>query len=219
MMNLPSIILGIIGPPCSGKSSVAEILESLGGLWINADSIAKEQLDEPEVIEQLVALFGERVLKPEPRRPTEAISHRAISRPAIANLVFGDNDKAVQHLHQLESIIHPRTRREIERRIEQAHQVADSDTRRKLIILDVPLLLENGWDARCDEVWCLKVAPDRQAALLAARGWTLDEVVRRERRQLPWSEKEARATRVIENHGTLDDLRRQVIDGLRQCLS
>lgn len=212
-MTQPLPILGIIGPPCSGKSTVAEMLQGHGGLWINADVIAKEQLDDPKVVEKLVDLLGDGILQANTRQSTPKIS-----RPAIANLVFGDDPESAQRLQQLESIVHPRTRREIERRIEQANQVVDPTVRAKLIVLDVPLLIESGWDARCDEVWYLRIEPTRQAALLAARGWTSDELARRQRRQLSWPKKEARATRVIENNGTLDELRRQVIDGLNRVL-
>ncbi|TWT94193.1 dephospho-CoA kinase [Neorhodopirellula pilleata] len=219
MTSDPLPILGIIGPPCSGKSTVAGILQSRGGVWINADVIAKEQLGEPEVIEELVALFGAGILGHNPQLPDSSRSEPSLSRSAIANLVFGDDEESVRRLRQLESILHPRTRREIERQIQQSNEIADHDDRLKLIVLDVPLLIESGWDARCDEVWCLKISPDRHAALLAVRGWTSDELTRRQRRQLSWSEKEARSTRIIENDGSLDQLERQVIEGLSRLLS
>lgn len=190
------MIIGVIGPPCSGKSTVAETLQSLGGDWVNADMIAKQQLTDPAVVDELVAAFGEAILEP----------NGELSRPAIANRVFGDDDDSQQRLRQLESVIHPRTRVEIERRIQESTE--------RFIILDVPLLIESGWHKRCTEVWCLKVSPKRQTALLASRGWSREELARRERRQIRWSEKEKAATWVIENDGTVDELRQRVTQRL-----
>lgn len=189
-------VIGIIGPPCSGKSTVARIVESRGGRWIDADAIAKAQLVDPEVIAALVARFGNDILA----------SNGSISRGRIADLVFGDDEESRQRLTALESIVHPRT-----------HQIIESQLHRAIaneipyVILDVPLLLESGWEHDCDQVWCMHIAPERHEKLLAARGWSAAELARREKRQLPWEEKRRRSTWVIENNGSVEELRDQVI--------
>lgn len=195
----PTFVIGIIGPPCSGKSTVARIIDSRGGLWIDADLIAKQQLVEPEVIAALVASFGTGI----------RASDGAISRGRIADLVFGDDEESHRRLKVLESIIHPRTHEIIESQLRDAIE-------RKVpyVILDVPLLLESGWEQECDQVWCMHIAPERHAELLAARGWSPTELARREQRQLPWEEKRRRSDWVIDNNGTVDELRDQVIKAL-----
>lgn len=194
-----TFVIGIIGPPCSGKSTVARIIESRGGVWVDADAIAKSQLDDPEVIATLAARLGTEILA----------SDGSISRGRIADLVFGDDEESHRRLKALESVIHPRT-----------HEIIKSQLRaaiaRKVpyIILDVPLLLESGWEQECDQVWCMHIAPRRHAELLAARGWSPAELARREQRQLPWEEKRRRSTWVINNDGTVDELRDQVTKAL-----
>lgn len=188
-------VIGIIGPPCSGKSTVAKILQSHDAVWINADTIAKEQLNDPDVIDQLVERFG----------PSIQQSDGTLSRPAIADLVFGDDAESTGRLEALEAIIHPRTRLAIAEQLAQA-----TDVGAPIVVLDVPLLIESGWDSQCDEVWCLKIDPKRQADLLDARGWDLEELKRRQRRQLSWEEKERQATTVIVNDGTLAELEAKV---------
>ena len=191
-----TLVIGIIGPPCSGKSTVAEVVQSRGGVWLNADKIAKQQLDNPAVIEQLVASFGSSIQN----------TDGTLSRPQIADLVFGDDAQSQQRLKQLEAIVHPRTRAIIR------EQLAEASRRgAPYVILDVPLLLESGWKEECDEVWCLQIEAQRHAALLAARGWDTEELARRERRQMPWSEKRRQSTWVIENNATIERLQDNVL--------
>jgi dephospho-CoA kinase len=199
-----TIVIGIIGPPCSGKSTVAEVVQSRGGVWLNADTIAKQQLHQPDVIEQLVDCFG----------PGIRDADGGLSRPRIADLVFGDDAASQQRLKQLESIVHPRTRAIIREHLAQATLRGTP-----YVILDVPLLLESGWKDECDEVWCVQIEPQRHAALLAARGWDAEELARRQRRQLPWSEKRRQSTWVIENNGTVEQLREKVLVRLNQHLT
>ncbi|TWU18180.1 dephospho-CoA kinase [Allorhodopirellula heiligendammensis] len=196
-----TLVIGIIGPPCSGKSTVARVVESRGGVWIDADAIAKEQLSDAEVIADLVESFGIAILA----------SDGSVSRAQIADLVFGDDDESHRRLKKLESIIHPRTHRIIQSRLDTA------TARGALyIILDVPLLLESGWESQCDQIWCMQIEPARHRQLLAARGWSETELARREQRQLPWAEKRRRSTWVIQNDGSVDDLREKVVRMLNQ---
>ncbi len=192
-------VIGIIGPPCSGKSTVAQIVESRGGVWIDADAIAKEQLRDAEVIADIVECFGAGVLA----------SDGSLSRGSIADLVFGDDEASQERLTQLESIVHPRTRKIIQARLKDA-----IEKKARYVVLDVPLLLESGWDRQCDQVWCMQIDPERHQQLLAARGWSAAELARREQRQISWSEKRRRSTWVIENDGRVEDLREEVVQKL-----
>lgn len=196
-------IIGIIGPPCSGKSTVARHLESLGGIWLNADEIAKDQLTKPDVIEKLIAMFGGVIQSDD----------GTLSRPRLADLVFGDDEASLGRLRQLESVLHPRTRTVLHERIQEA---AAKDA--LFVILDVPLLLENGWQSECDEIWCLRVSPEQHGKLIEARSWDATELQRRGARQWSWQRKEKASTRVIENDGSVDDLHRRVGEAITDAL-
>lgn len=196
-------IIGVIGPPCSGKSMVARHLESLGGVWLNADEIAKSQLSEPDIIHELKSLFGDSI----------QMADGSLSRSRLADLVFGDDENSHARLRQLEGVLHPRTRTILQSEIAKA-----KSDRRPFVILDVPLLLESGYRETCDEVWCLQVAPERHQKLLASRGWNMDELERRNARQWSWDRKRSASTRVIPNNGTLDELRRLVESELASVL-
>ncbi|WDQ18923.1 dephospho-CoA kinase [Rhodopirellula sp. P2] len=191
----PTPIIGVIGPPCSGKSTVARHLESLGGVWLNADEIAKSQLHQPDVIAELKLLFGDSI----------QTSDGSLSRERLADLVFGDDETSLARLRQLEGVLHPRTRTILQSRI------ADAKTEgQPFVILDVPLLLESGYGDTCDEVWCLQVDPERHLELLRSRGWDQTELERRTARQWSWERKRAASNRVLSNNGTEADLRRLV---------
>lgn len=192
-------VIGIIGPPCSGKSTVARYLQSLGGVWLDADRVAKQQLADPDVIAEIATTFGEEVLA----------TDGTVRRERIADLVFANDVESQVRLKKLEAIIHPRTRAILRQSLERAK----SDNV-PIVILDVPLLLESGWQTDCDEVWCMSVSPVHHARLLAARGWDAEELARRQARQLSWEEKRRRSDWVLENDGTIEELQTKVDDRL-----
>jgi len=197
-------IIGIVGPPCSGKSTVSETLQEYGGLWLNADLIAKEQLLEPDVKAEIQAAFGVGVID----------SSGNVSRPELAKLVFGHDEESASRLETLEAILHPRTRALIHERLSEARE-----RKRPIVILDIPLLFEVGWESECDEVWCLRVSPEKHRQLLAARGWDASELKRRQANQLAPEIKQQRATLVIDNDGTPEDLRQTVKNLIESQLS
>ncbi|MEM6365132.1 MAG: dephospho-CoA kinase [Planctomycetota bacterium] len=190
-----TLVVGILGPPCSGKSTLAKSLQSYGGVWIDADSIAKEQLDEPEVSDALIEMFGDQILD----------ERRQLNRSAIASLVFGDDPSSQRRLRQLESVIHPRVRRIIHERLRDLIRA-----QQRWAILDVPLLIESGWSLVCDEILCVRVAKEIHMQLIANRGWTIDELVRRQQRQIADTLKQRHATRIIDNSGDPAGWREQI---------
>ena len=191
--------IGLIGPPCSGKSTVAAALvQTRAATWLDADEIAKSMLDRPEIRDRLVETFGRSILVDD-----------QISRPALASLVFGRDESSARRLKQLESIVHPPTHAELHRRRDAA--IADGAA---IILLDIPLLLESGWRAHCDEIWCLRVPEAKQRELVAARGWTWDQWQRRAAKQIPQSTKESIASRIVVNDGMMEDLTRQITNEL-----
>ncbi|MCC9641377.1 dephospho-CoA kinase [Rhodopirellula sp. JC740] len=197
-------IIGVIGPPCSGKSTVAKHLQSRGGEWINADLIAKQQLDCPDVIQELTERLGSSIVTDD----------GTISKKHLADLVFGDDADSFARLRVLESVVHPRTRRAIHDRIAEAAR-----QERPFVILDIPLLIESGYQSICDEVWCMEISAEHHQRLLAERGWDDSELQRRAARQLPWKEKAAASTRVLRNEGTLADLKASVDVCLHETLN
>ncbi len=178
--SVPSI--GLMGAPGAGKSLVARQMASLGCMVIDSDALAKQALDEPEVVDQLVKRWGEGILTDQGR----------VDRSVLADLVFADPDRR----KQLEGIIHPRVHagRAVLRK------QALEDPKVLAIVEDSPLLLESGIDRDCDALVFVD-APRalRLQRVTRDRGWDALELSRREKSQMPLDIKRERADYVISN--------------------
>jgi dephospho-CoA kinase len=185
-------VIGVCGVPAGGKSAVAAILSGLGAVWINADRIAHQVLEFPEVTEQIVMRFGSAILDADGK----------IDRPRLGQIVFGDDGLAHASLRYLESVVHPQTGKLIYR------QIVDAIGRNApVVVLDIPLLFESGWDIWCDEVWFIDTPDETVRGSANRRGWTAETLERRKARQLPVDQKRRLSSHIIDNHGTLEQLR------------
>ncbi len=185
------IVLGLVGSPAGGKSTVAATLAERGATWVDADRIAREVLDRPHIRRTLATRFGDHILAEGGR----------VDRQRLAAIVFGDDDPKGLALNYLESIVHPPTRSEIGEQLK--HAAAENVA---VAVLDVPLLFESGWDLACDQIWCVDAPFEIRVNRAAGRGWDAAEMRRRESNQLPIVEKARRSGRVISNHRTRREL-------------
>lgn len=175
-------VIGLMGAPGSGKSYVAKQLADLGAAVIDADAIAREVLDLPEVSGALADWWGAEVLLADGR----------VNRAMVGNRVF-DNPK---ELARLESLVHPRVN--ARRRELRALYRGDNDV--VAIIEDCPLLLERELEGDCDVLVYVDVPLEiRQERVLRTRGWSAQELARREKNQTPLDIKRARADYVFDN--------------------
>jgi len=193
----PPTVIGVLGGIASGKSHAAGRVAGPDGVLIDADALAREVLESPEVAPELVQAFGPGILRADGQP----------DREALARLVFSDPRQRAR----LESFTHPRIRARIRALLEGARA-----RRVPRVVLDVPLLLENeaahGLTGECHELLFVDSDPLARARRAAAsRGWDPGEVARRESLQLPLEEKRARAHFVIGNRGTLDEFESEVL--------
>ena len=185
------IVLGIVGTPAGGKSTVAERLVELGATWIDADVIAKEVSERPDVQDDLKQHYGPAIVDKDGK----------VDRVKLAALVFGDDDASRRRLEYLESRIHPETKKLITYQLLRFEKRGDA-----VAILDVPLLYKSSWDRSCDEIWCVDADEDIRIERARTRGWTPEQLQARENNQLDIAEKKRLSTRFILNNGTLTEL-------------
>jgi dephospho-CoA kinase len=163
---------------------------------VDADRLARETTAQPEVLAAIVAEFGPGVLD----------AHGTLDRKSLAQRVFGDTAAR----RRLEAITHPPIRQAIRQEIEAAKRAGTS------LLLDIPLLLESGWVPACDHVVFVHASDAVRAARAAGRGWSADELARREAAQSPLAEKRAHAGFTIDNDGPREAMARQVEQILQQ---
>ncbi len=189
------LIIGILGGFCSGKSTVAAEFAKLGCKVIDADKIAHEFLDEPAVKEKVLAAFGRSILD----------SAGKIDRSKLADVVFTDCDK----LAQLNGIIHPLVLKRAEELIEQYNRQPDI----KAIVLDMPLLVEVGWDKKCDELIFVDCKEQKRVERAKKMGYFDEKQLKlRENFQISLDKKENITDNTIDNNSEFSALAKQVED-------
>jgi dephospho-CoA kinase len=189
------ITIGLVGGVASGKSAVAAALARRGAVVFDADKIGHRVLNEPEVQDALVRRWGKAILDPD--------GH--VSRPAVAQRVFGDSPEDAAERQFLEQTLHPRIRQRIVAEILQLPNNAAP-----AVVIDAPLLVESGWNEVCQAVVLIDVPRETRLNRAKERGWTEGEFSRREAAQLPIEEKRRWATHVIDNSGSPADLEAEV---------
>ena len=195
-------IIGLCGGIGSGKSRVAAEFERLGCLVVDSDRLNHEVLREPDVAATLKSWWGQDVLDAE----------GLPDRRRVAEIVFADGEAK----RRLESLVYPLIAR---RRTAMITAVEDNPAF-KAIVVDSPLLLESHLDRECDTLVFVNTDESRRLERLhRERGWTAEEVKRREGWQIPLVEKRSRATFVVENDGPVAQLRPQVADILRAIVA
>ena len=187
-------IIGLTGGIACGKSTVSTELRTLGAAIVDADALAHE-LSQPHrpIYNAYVERFGREIVTVD----------GTLDRAAIARRVFAD--PAVRA--EVEAIAHPIIRSAAEARLRAAR-----DENKRAAVLDVPLLFETGWDALADETWVVALPREEQLARLLARDKAMDAGEARARiaAQMPLAEKCARADVVIDNSGTVEEIREYI---------
>lgn len=164
------IVVGLVGRIGAGKSTVARAFADLGAEVIDADRIAHEVLAEPEVVAALAARHGAEALD----------AAGAVRRPLLAERVFGPTPAHDAALADLEALVHPRVRRRIDERL-TAIAAREPAGGQAVVVLDVPLLMQAGWDRRCDRLVHVKCDEAERGRRVDLRGWPQPQRQARER--------------------------------------
>ena len=186
-----TVRVGLTGGIASGKSTVSAILADLGAVVIDADLIAREVVARGTPgLDAVVAEFGPELLTFE----------GDLDRPAMGALVFADPAAR----KRLEAIVHPLVHA---RSAELEAEAGDH----AVVVHDIPLLAEVGRAGSFDEVIVVDAPAGLQVSrMVDERGWTREDAESRIAAQAVREDRLAIATHVIDNTGTLEELRAQV---------
>ena len=187
-------ILGLTGSLGMGKSTTAGFFAEAGVPVHDADAVV-HRLYEGEAVAAIDAAF-----------PGTAVAGK-VDRGRLAARVV-DNPEA---LRKLEAIVHPLVSAAKERFLREARALGA-----KVVVLDIPLLLETAGDRRVDAIVVVSAPGDVQRQRVLERaGMTPDKLDALLARQMADSEKRRHGDFVVDTSRGFDAARAQVKEILR----
>jgi dephospho-CoA kinase len=185
-------VFGLTGGIASGKSTVARFARELGYWVLDADQVAREVVaPQSEGLAAVVERFGASILDPDGR----------LDRKKLGQHIFNDERERLA----LNAILHPRIAARSAALL-QAH----AETGAACAIYEVPLLFENRLQAHFTATLLVAIPPALQLQRLCERDHlSPHEAQARLLAQMPLDQKRQLADYIIENNGSLDDLRKQ----------
>lgn len=185
--------VGLTGGIGSGKSTVSGMVRELGAIVIDSDLLAREVVAPGTPgLAQVVEAFGPGVLTPD----------GAMDRAKVGAIVFADPAQR----QRLETIIWPLVH-------EAGQALAAAAGPDDLVVHDIPLLVETGQQGDFDAVVVVDAPVETQVErMVRDRGWTEADAYARIAAQATREQRLAAATHVVENTGTLEDLRHAVTE-------
>lgn len=194
-----ALTIGLTGGIASGKSTVTKMIRELGIPVIDADQVARDVVKVgEEAYTQIVATFGQDILQ----------ANGEIDRAKLGAIVFHNE----QERKKLNAIVHPAVRR---RMMAEKEEYVQSGA--ETIVLDIPLLFESELTHLIDKVIVVYVDDEVQLERLMKRnGFSKEEALARIRSQMPLREKVKKADAVINNNGTVEETKQQLLQILRE---
>ena len=187
------LVIGLTGGIGTGKSEVSRILKELGAEVIDADRVGHEAYTPHTAIwREVVDTFGERVLGPA----------GDIDRKQLGAIVFSDPEA----MGRLNAIMHPRMADIIREKIGRFREQGAT-----LVVVEAALLIEAGWEPLVEEIWVISSTEEQVEERLRHRNGLSEEQIRsRVRAQMPFEERSRHAQVVVDNSGSLEELREEV---------
>lgn len=194
-------VIGLTGGIATGKSTAEKILEELGAYVIDADKVVHFLYEKKEVLEEVKKYFP------------QAFINDNLDKKKLASIIFSDSKKR----KILENIIHPKVNQEIEKWLKE---VEEKD-KNAICIVSVPLMIETGSYKKYDKIILIYTPKHIQIERLIKKGFTKEEAISRINAQMDIEEKKKYATYIIDNTGTIEDLKKQLIqlynDLIKDC--
>lgn len=190
-----SLVIGLTGGIASGKSTVSNMLKEMNITVVDADVEARLAVDkgEPAYL-KIIAEFGQDIL----------LENGEIDRQKLGAIIFYQEEKR-QLLNQ---IVHPEVRKRMMEKIQKA-----SENQEEVIILDIPLLFESKLTFMVEKTILVYVDRETQLKRLMQRNQLSEaDAQARVNSQMPLAEKVKLANAVIDNNGSIEETKKQLIE-------
>lgn len=194
-----SLVIGLTGGIASGKSTVSAMFVDMGIPVIDADIEARLAVEPGEkAYNDIVSHFGSGILEED----------GAINRQKLGSIIFNNEDKRLL----LNSIVHPAVRKRMAMKRETA-QAANEEA----IVMDIPLLFESKLTGLVEKIILVYVDEKTQLERLMKRNnFSEAEALSRIKSQMPLKDKVSKADEVIDNSGSIEESRQQLMDILNK---
>ncbi len=177
------IVFCVTGSIGTGKTTVLNELEKKGFTALNADKIAKQEMNK--VKEELTELFGR-----------NAVTKQGIDFKFIAGIAFNDRKK----LMQLNELVHPLVEKKLREELKGRTKIA----------VEIPLLFEAGMERLCDKIIVVTAKKEKLIERKEKHGMKKEETEKRLANQFSQKEKTRKADYVIDNNGSLKELQEKI---------
>jgi dephospho-CoA kinase len=158
---------------------------------LQTDRLGHQLLREKPFRNRLVALFGREILG----------EGGVVDRGKLGAVAF----KSRRDQKRLNALTHPEIRRRVYLWVKE---FLNRSRPPRLVVVEVPLLFEDGYHRWFDGVLCLSAKTPRRILRLTKRGWSVPEARRREKLQWPARNREVLSDWVVRNNGSLPELYR-----------
>jgi dephospho-CoA kinase len=184
-MAKEQLLIGLTGNIATGKSTIANIFKEHGIPVIEADQIGWKLLDRKDIKEHIETICG------------DILKKGRIDRKKLGKVVFSNKEK----LHLLNAIIHPPLLKEL--------KLATADSKERILVVNAALIFEWGIEGWFDKILLVTSPDEQQINRLTSKQLTRKEAIQRMQAQMPDKDKIERCDFIIENNGTLEELRQK----------
>lgn len=188
------LIVGLTGGVSTGKTTALRYFKKTGAGIISADGLVQSLYKKKSVRKKLANAFGEEILT----------RSGSINRKKLGEKVFSNK----RLLKKLNSLVHPLVRLETGRKIIQFK--SKSNNRKKLLVVEVPLLFETNSEKKFSKIIVIKSTLKKQISRLKKKGFSRADAIRRIRSQQPLRKKVKKADFVINNNKSNGELEVEV---------
>ena len=193
------MLIGLTGNYGMGKTFVLSVFKEIGVIVLDSDDIVNHLLQDKRVIFSVKKILGNRV----------EMENGSLDKSEIANIIFNNNELK----DKLEVLLHPMVFGEMEGALRRIKG------KRRLVIVEVPLLFEGGYQQRFDRTITVFTTQKEALARLMKIGVSRSSAMKRLRTQLPIQTKKKAADYLIDNTGTKQRTRKQVKNIYRLLLN
>ncbi|MDR6122117.1 dephospho-CoA kinase [Bacillus sp. SLBN-46] len=194
-----SLVIGLTGGIASGKSTVSTMFKEMNIPVVDADVEARLAVMKGEAAYfQIIDTFGKDIL----------LEDGEIDRQKLGSIIFHQEEKR----KLLNEIVHPEVRKRMMGQVEEAQLNGE-----EVIVLDIPLLFESKLTYMVEKTILVYVDYDIQLERLMKRNsLPIDDAKARIQSQMPLNEKMKLADAVINNNGSIEETKKQLINVLTQ---